>query len=106
MRKQFLFVVIAFFTVVSCESRAQNSGLVKITLEDLYKNNVFRQKGINAVRWMKDNNSYSALENNQKISGKDIVVYDAKTGQRDVLVSAEKLIPQGEKEPLLIYDYS
>lgn len=106
MRKQLLLIIIAFFTGVSFESRAQNKGLAKITLEDLYKNDVFRQKGINAVRWMKDNNGYSALENNQKIGGKDIVVYDAKRGHRDVLVSAEKLIPQGEKEPLLIYDYS
>ncbi len=79
---------------------------LKLSLEDLYKNNVFRQKGINAVRWMKDNKAYSALETNKTIGGKDIVTYDAKTGDREVLVSAEKLIPEGEKKPIVISNYT
>jgi dipeptidyl-peptidase-4 len=85
---------------------AQETTLSKLTLEDLYKNNVFHQKGINAVRWMKDNKGYSVLEINQGAGGKDIVRYDAKTGQRYVLVSADKLIPSGNHTPLSISDYA
>lgn len=96
-----LIVAGTFFT-----SLAQEKTLSKITLEDLYKNNVFSQKGINSVCWMKDNQGYSALEDNKSLGGKDIVVYDAKTGNREVLVSARRLIPTDENEPLIIFNYT
>ena len=99
-------VVIVLVSGAFVTGSAQKTTLSKLTLEDLYENNVFRQKGINAVRWMKDNKGYSALETNVDIGGKDIVVYDAKTGERDVLVSAGNLVPKGKNTPLLIYDYS
>lgn len=85
---------------------AQTPSLSKLTLDDLYKNNVFSQKGINSVRWMKDNKAYSALEANKQIGGKDMVSYDAQTGERKVVVSAEKLIPEGEQNPITISNYS
>ncbi len=87
-------------------AKAQNGALKKVILEDLYKNNTFGQKGINSVRWMKDNRAYSALEANPELGGKDIVTYDAETGQREVLLFAGDLVPEGEIKPLLIYDYS
>jgi len=107
MKKLLVFIVgIILVSGICSTGLAQKSTLSKITLEDLYKDGVFRQKGINAVRWMKDNKGYSALELNQELGGKDIVVYDAETGQREVLVSAGNLVPEGDKKPLLIYDYS
>jgi dipeptidyl-peptidase-4 len=80
--------------------------LKKLTLEDLYKNNVFSTKGINAVQWMKDNKGYSALEVNETTGGKDIVTYDAKTGRREILVSAKSLIPNGKNSPLSVRNYA
>ena len=107
MRKTIALILgFAIATATFLNAVAQQNSKQKLTLEDLYKNNVFRQKGITAVRWMKDNKGYSALETNQNVGGKDIVVYDAKTGDRRVLVSAEKLIPTGEKNPLIIGDYA
>jgi dipeptidyl-peptidase-4 len=107
MRKTIALILgFALATATFLNAAAQQNSKQKLTLEDLYKNNVFRQKGITAVRWMKDNKGYSALETNQNVGGKDIVVYDAKTGDRKVLVSAEKLIPAGEKNALLISDYT
>lgn len=96
-----LMVSGTFFT-----SPAQEKPLSELTLEDLYKNNIFCQKGINSVRWMKDNKGYSALEDNAIVGGKDIVEYDTKTGNRKILVSAGKLIPTGENKPLIISGYS
>lgn len=107
MNKQTTFIVgILIATCTFLTSSAQEKTLSKITLEDLYKNNIFRPKGINSVRWMKDNKGYSAMEENPTVGGKDIVVYDAETGKRAVLVSAEKLIPEGENNPLIISDYN
>lgn len=107
MRKTIALILgFALATATFLNAAAQQNSKQKLTLEDLYKNNVFRQKGITAVRWMKDNKGYSALETNQNVGGKDIVVYDANSGDRKVLVSAEKLIPAGEKNALLISDYA
>lgn len=97
---------IALISGVFSTSSAQETTPLKLTLEDLYKNNVFRPKGINAVRWLKNNQGYSALEVNQNIGGNDIVMYNAKTGERAVLVSASKLIPSGKNNPLVIKNYA
>jgi len=108
MMKKTIALILGFAlaTATFLNAAAQQNSKQKLTLEDLYKNNVFRQKGITAVRWMKDNKGYSTLETNQNVGGKDIVVTDANSGNRKVLVSAEKLIPAGEKNALLISDYA
>jgi len=78
----------------------------KLTLEDIYTNNAYRAKGIGQVRWMKDNKGYSTLENNSDAKGNDIVVYDAESGTRKVLVNAKQLIPSGTNKPLSIANYT
>ncbi len=105
MKKLLATFVVALLFSASFVSFSQQTTLSELTLDHLYKEGVFHQKGINEVRWMKDNKGYSALEANAEIGGKDIVTYDAKTGKREVLVSAGMLIPQGEKKPLLISNY-
>ncbi len=76
-----------------------------LTLEDVYKSDVYGQKGFGPIRWMKDNKGYSTLEHNNPVMGRDIVKYDAKTGKRTVIVAASKLIPDNEEKPLEISDY-
>ncbi|SFB86949.1 dipeptidyl-peptidase-4 [Algibacter lectus] len=88
------------FTVCS---EAQNNA--PLLLEDIFKNNVYSQKGFGPVRWMKDNKGYSTLEKNSDVGGKDIVKYTAASGKRSVVVSASQLIPKGKKEPISISDY-
>ena len=80
--RKLLFVITIFSAYVV---EAQQSSL---TLEDIFTNGTYSQKGFGPVRWMKDNNGYSTLETNQEHGGKDIVRYDASTGARIVLVSA------------------
>ena len=87
------------------QTSAQKTELLKLSLESLYQKNVFSQKGITAIRWMKDNKGYSTLEPNKSLGGKDIVKHDAKTGKSEVLVSAKILIPEGETKPLAVNDY-
>ena len=78
----------------------------KLTLEDIYARNTYQSKGVGQIRWMKDNKRYSKLESNQAIGGVDIVVYDAKSGSRTVLVRAEQLIPSGAGSPLDVANYT
>lgn len=78
----------------------------KLTLEDIYSNNLYRAKGFGPIRWMKDNKGYSTLEFNSSAKGNDIVRYDVATGTKKVLVSASQLIPSGTDKPLSIADYN
>lgn len=105
MRRLFaLFIGIGIITIFHT-SLAQENSLKKLSLKDLYENNAFRTKGINAIRWMKDNERYTALEENEQTGGKDIVAYNAESGKREVLISSNDLIPNGKTEPLLVRDY-
>lgn len=97
--KKSIFTLIAFLLV--CISWSQES----LTLEDIYKNGTYRSKGYGPVRWMKDNKGYSTLERNNSVGGRDIIKYEAKSGKRKVLVSANQLIPKGQKKPLSISNY-
>lgn len=76
-----------------------------LELADIYKNGTYSAKRYGPVRWMKDNNGYSTLERNSELGGVDIVRYEAVSGERSVLVSADRLIPVGETKPLSISNY-
>ena len=107
MKNGFILTLFLVIGIASCPIlSAQNSYPSELTLEDIYKNRIFNQKGINSLRWMKGNQGYSTLEDNKGIGGKDIVRYDAKSGNREVLVPAGKFIPHGSTEPLPISDYT
>lgn len=102
-KKHFLISFLFIGTSFLC-----NNNLVaqqQLDLRDIYSNGTYRQKGYGPVRWMKDNEGYSTLENNKETGGNDIVRYDAKTGVRKVLVSAEQLIPKNASKPLSIANY-
>ena len=105
MSKSFktLFAVIFFIANGSMYAQEKSTSL---SLEDIYKNGTYSQKSFGPVRWMKDNNGYSTLETNKEYGGKDIVRYDAATGERKVVVASKLLIPNGEKKPLDIADYN
>jgi len=76
-----------------------------LQLADIYKNGTYNSKSYGPVRWMEDNKGYSTLEENKQFGGVDIIRYEAKSGNRSILVSAETLIPKGETKPLSIYNY-
>ncbi len=77
----------------------------KLTLEDIYTNNLYRSKGIGQIRWMKDNKGYSMLEYNTVAKANDIIRYNVASGTKSILVSANQLLPAGNSLPLSIYDY-
>jgi dipeptidyl-peptidase 4 len=106
MKKESLFRIFSLLVLIlfTINITAQNS-TGKLTLEDIYKNHKYGQKGYGSVRWMKDNNGYSTLEMNSRNGGQDIVRYDASSGKKTVLVSSGRLIPEGGTKPLSIADY-
>lgn len=104
MTRRIHALLVSLLLLTVADATAQGSG-GELTLEDIYKNNTYSQKGFGPVRWMRDNVGYSTLEKRANGAGTDIVKYDAKSGQRSVIVPAEKLIPEGKSAPLAIADY-
>src|SRR3954453_12475023 len=77
-----------------------------LTLDRIFNSGDFDSQSIGAVRWLRSGNAYTKLEPppNGK-NGRDLVSYDAGTGSKQVLVSAERLVPPGEAQPLSIQNY-
>lgn len=97
--KRLILIPILLVITASCWSQKA------LQLDDIFKNGTYSSKGYGPVRWMKDNKGYSTLEENTTVGGKDIIRYEAKSGNRSVLVAAKKLIPTGETKPLSIRNY-
>jgi len=76
-----------------------------ITLETL---STFGARSLGEVQWQDDGSGYFMLEPSAKQGLSDITRYDASTGQKTILVSADKLIPQGASSPISIeqFDFS
>ena len=76
----------------------------QLTLDSVF---TYRTRSLGPVRWQNDGGGYLALEASPtKKEAVDLVRYDAATGARSVVVTAEKLIPTGKNEPLTIEEFS
>jgi len=77
-----------------------------LTLDRIFNSREFSAARFGPARWMKDGDSYTTLEpSSEAKAGRDLILYRAETGKREVLVSAAKLIPPGASEPLAIENY-
>jgi dipeptidyl-peptidase-4 len=77
-----------------------------LTLERIFASREFAQGSFGPARWLADGSGYTTVERSTSVRGdQDIVRYDLATGQREVVVSAERLVPPGEREPLWVEAY-
>jgi dipeptidyl-peptidase-4 len=104
MKNLFTFTMILFLSLTALVN-GQGSGKA-LTLEDIYKNNTYPTRFYRSVRWMEDSKSYTTLETNHERSCSEVIRYHAKSGNREVLVGASQLVPEGESDPLSIRDYA
>src|SRR4051794_32642969 len=81
----------------------------KLTVERIFASPEFQPERFGGFNWLKDGDSYAKFEPSEKVKdAMDLVRYSIETGKRDVLLSADKLIPAGETKPLDLdgYDWS
>ena len=80
-----------------------------LSLERIFASDEFRAERFGPARWLEGGQAYTTLEGEPAAdgakAGRDIVRYDAATGERTVLVSARSLLPRGAESPLEIEDY-
>jgi dipeptidyl-peptidase 4 len=98
-------ISVAFSFIVIFQLRAQEDPAL-LTLERIFSTDAFRSERFGPARWLEDGSGYTTLEPSESTRGRlDIVKYNPKTGGRTILISASRLVPEGEKEPLNIRDY-
>ncbi len=76
-----------------------------LTLEDIYKNGTYPTRSYRSVRWLEDSRHYTILERNRERACSEIIRYNAKSGERVVLVGADQLVPVDGTDPLAVRDY-
>jgi len=107
-----LIVLSAFSLRATAEQDDRDPAI--LTLERIFTEEEFEPDEFGPARWLEDGSGYTILEKSQdeeggeaaQCPGRDIVRYDPKTGSREVIVGAARLIPKGESQPLEIEDYS
>jgi len=79
----------------------------RLTLERIFASRDFAAERFGPARWMTDGDSYTTLEPAAGGGpGRDLVLYRAESGKREILVAAAKLVPPGASAPVAIEDYA
>jgi len=106
VRRLLSSVALAIVFVLPAPLAAQRGDPSLLTLERIFASGEFRGDFFGPARWLADGSGYTTLEPSIRVqAGRDIVRYDPGSGAREVLVPAERLIPQGHSVPLFIDDY-
>ena len=97
----------AAFTAHAAGGSEAADGGSRLTLERIFADREFQIEAFGPARWLQDGSGYTVLEANESHEGaSDIVLYEASTGVRTVLVSAARLLGGDNEAPLAIDDYS
>jgi len=97
--------VLGVFAGHAAQDKAAAPG--RLTLDRIFASREFSAERFGPARWMSDGSSYTTLEPSGEVEGgRDLVLYRAESGRREVLVSAAKLVPPGSSAPLAVENYA
>src|SRR2546423_5890264 len=102
--RQISFALIIFLCAVAVypQQTATQTDPTTLTLDNVF---TYRAKSLNALEWQADGKGYLVLEPAGKGEAQDIVRYEITTGQRSILVGADKLVPAGASTPLVVEEF-
>jgi len=100
-----LAAVFALLALVPASAAQEPTDVSKVTLDRMFGSGDFFPEFPGRSRWLEDGSAYTTLERGEDGPGRDLVRYDAATGEREVLVSAAQLVPEGATQPLGIQNY-
>jgi len=99
-------VGLALLALAGPLARAQEADSGAVSFDRIFDTRDFAPERFGPARWLSDGKRYATLEASATVEGgRDLVAYDAETGARDVLVSADRLVPAGDSVPLEVEDY-
>ncbi len=89
------------------QSSAKLTDTQAVTLERIYNSEDFESEWFGGTRWLQDGSGYTRIEKSEAIEdGRDIIRYTPETGEKEILISASQLIPEGRTTPLDISGFS
>ncbi len=78
-----------------------------LTLDRIYNSSEFRGERFRSTRWLKDGSGYTLTEKSALVEGgRDVVRYNPKTGEKDILIDAADLIPVGKDKPISVSSFA
>lgn len=77
----------------------------RLNLERIFKSGDFRQNRFGPHKWLAGGEFYTTVEYNSN-GNTELILYDSKTGSRQILVNSESLEDPGTGTSLVIEDYS
>ncbi len=106
--KRSLAVLLACaFALIFCLSASLQAQQLSDTLAAIFNKHEYDSKRFGPARWLNQGSSYTTVEPSTTVAkGEDIVEYDTATGQRTVLVAAEKLLAKPGGAAMKIDDYT
>lgn len=104
--RRLVFLLILTFSAVSFAQQAATAPEAKDMITRIFTGE-FSQRFVPPPHWFDDGQSYITMEPTAGGKGGDVVKYDTATGKnREVLITAAQLTPEGAKEELQIADLS
>lgn len=77
-----------------------------LTLERIFASQEFQPERFGPARWLDEGKGFLTLEKSTtQPEGRDLVLYEVRSGERQVYVPAQRFIPGGENKPLLVENY-
>ena len=100
-----MFLIVFIFSSVLLGTGQKDLSL--LTLDRIFLGREFGGERFGRIQWLDDGSGYTALESSlTEERGRDIVKYDPATGKREILVSADRLVPAGDSEALAVQGYT
>jgi dipeptidyl-peptidase-4 len=92
------------FALWAADALAQVPADVESRLRAIYEQGEFQSRAWRG-EWRSDPSGYTTLEPVDGAQARELVRYDAASGERTVLASLPQLVPPGAAEPLVLEDY-
>jgi len=108
MKKIWAFALFLIVLFACAPQRGQEIDPSLLNLERIYSSREFAPERFGPAKWLEQRSGYTTLERSRSkkhADARDIVFYDPESGEREILVSASRLIPGGQSQPLSISDY-
>ncbi|WND02853.1 S9 family peptidase [Temperatibacter marinus] len=79
----------------------------QVSLKRIFETSDFRGDWFGGANWLKDGRGYTLIQKSSEIDGgRDVVLYNAESGEQTILLSAKDLIPEGRDKPLDISGFA
>ena len=92
-----LIICVALVAVAPAHAQqGDRAQALRDQIDRIYKTREFDPPRFGPARWLPDGKAYAIVErSSDSAGGSEIARYDAATGSRTVLVSAQRLVPSG-----------